>query len=119
LDFEAVLQKLVEKIDGAEGAALVDSDGEAVAWHSITDASRLRLRGAYLAVFVQSCRFLCVQFGLQEMRYVLLGYKGASVVVVDLDQTYFLAVELAGAANVGQALRSLNSAVVDLQQALV
>lgn len=52
---------------GATGAIVLAGDGEAVAWCS-TEGERLRLRGAYAGVLLQSCKKPVASISGQERR---------------------------------------------------
>ena len=104
MQFESILRDLVSSVDGAQGAILVDSDGEAVQWHSEADVDRLRLRAAYLAVLVQAARASLSRLGLGGNVSLRIKYEGAWLLAEDLEQGYFMVLELSPASNLGQAL---------------
>jgi predicted regulator of Ras-like GTPase activity (Roadblock/LC7/MglB family) len=103
--FRATLQKLVESIDGAESAVLVESDGEAVQWFTEGDAEQMRLRVAYVVIAALSCKESIDHIGARKQEPILIEYDGASFLVEDLDKSYFLILELTPEANIAQATK--------------
>lgn len=95
--------KLVSAVKGAEGAIILDEEGEAVQWISRSNEERLRLRAAYLAVVLRASSVLRRQIGLGPMRGLVLCYEGASFVIEELDRGYYVILELGPAANIGEA----------------
>lgn len=118
MPFRAMLESLVSSIEGATGALVLEADGEAVQWHARTDSERLRLRAAYIAVAMQSARASAERLKIGEIGYVVMEYDGASFVLHELDRSYFLALELESAANIGQALHRIQPAVAHLRRAI-
>ena len=103
MPFRAILEKLVEGIDGAESAIIVESDGEGVQWFTEGDPEQLRLRAAYVVIAALSCRESISHLGAKKQEPILIEYDGASFLVEDLDKSYFLILELTPEANIAQA----------------
>jgi predicted regulator of Ras-like GTPase activity (Roadblock/LC7/MglB family) len=104
--FRALLKQLVAGVEGATGAILLESAGEAVQWHSEDEShsDRLRLRSAYVAVMLKNGKALSTRTEMGAVDYVVLQYEGATFVAQVLDKDYFVVVELAAHANIGQAI---------------
>jgi predicted regulator of Ras-like GTPase activity (Roadblock/LC7/MglB family) len=116
--FTAILKELVENVDGAEGAILLEADGEAVQWFSTRDADGLKLRAAYVALTAQSCRDITKQLNLATKDATLIAYDGASFLVNELESDYMVILELNPSANIGKALYKIKSSSVKLQKNL-
>ena len=114
MSIEALLSKLVSDVDGATGAIVLAADGEAVLWHTKLDAERLRLRGAYVAVAVQSYRESPACKTLGALRTLVLEYEGSSFVAEEIDNDCFVVIELAASANIGEAMFRLGPASLRL-----
>jgi predicted regulator of Ras-like GTPase activity (Roadblock/LC7/MglB family) len=114
--FEAILQELVSDVEGATGAILLDADGEAVIWYTPGSSERLRLRAAYIAVAVQSCRLSSARLGIGPVTEMIIQYDGAQLVVKELEEGYFFVLELNSSANLGQALKRVQPAVASLRR---
>jgi predicted regulator of Ras-like GTPase activity (Roadblock/LC7/MglB family) len=114
--FEVTLKKLVVETDGADGAIFLDGEGEAVQWFARTDANLLRLRAAYLAVALQSCRVSVSRLGLGRISHLVLEYQGAWYVIQELTRDYFLVLQMDTTANLAQALDRIEPIVADLRR---
>lgn len=119
VSIESVLSDLVSDVEGATGAIILAADGEAVQWHSTADAEQLRLRGAYIAVAVQTYRESVARKELGAMRELVLEYDGSSFVAREIDNDCFLAIELAASANIGDAMFRLGPAATKLRNELM
>ena len=113
MSFKPVLQELVTKVEGAEGAIFLEVDGEAVEWYAPDNGDRLRLRAAYVAVVLEASRTLAKHLDIGTPRQILLAYDGAKFIVEELGSGYFLALEVNVSANVALA-RYRMQAVVDI-----
>ncbi|HEU4388033.1 MAG TPA: hypothetical protein VFV34_09570 [Blastocatellia bacterium] len=114
--FEATLKKLVVDTDGADGAIFLDAEGEAVQWYARTDADLLRLRAAYLAVALQSCRMSVTRLGLGRIFHLVIEYRSAWYVIQELTRDYFLVLQMDPSANLAQALERIEPIVADLRR---
>lgn len=110
MPFKAILEELVRAVDGAEGAIVVESDGEAVQWYPESSPDLLRLRAAYVALSAQSCQESLANLKLKNIKPMLLQYQGASYLAADLGSGYFLILELNPAANIAQAMNRIHRA---------
>lgn len=119
MPFRRIMQELVESVEGAQGAIFLDKDGEAVQWYPEEEGKRLCLRGAYLAVTVQSCRKSLEKLYLGKIKHLLVEYEDAQFVIEEVDEGYFILLELSPSANLGQALDRIQPTVVKLQQEIM
>lgn len=116
MDFESILKDLVVGVEGATGAIFLDNGGEAVQWYARGDLDLLKLRAAYLAVLVQTCRACCARLNLLNISQTILEYEGAWLITEDVDGSYFVMLELADSANLAKALGRLRMATASLRQ---
>lgn len=114
MPFTAILKELVFRIEGAEGAIVIEADGEAVQWFARGDDELLRLRAAYVALAAQACRDLIKSLGFANEGAMVLRYEGASFVVAELESNYLLILALDARANIGQALAKIQAAAARL-----
>ena len=119
MSIESILSKLVSDVEGATGAIILAADGEAVQWHAKTDGEQLRLRGAYVAVTVQTYRESIARKELGAMRGLVLEYEGSGFVAREIDHDCFIAIELDAAANIGEAMFRLGPAATKLRNELM
>jgi predicted regulator of Ras-like GTPase activity (Roadblock/LC7/MglB family) len=120
MPFRDLLKQLVDRIEGASGAILIESAGEAVQWHIVDEKQeeRLRLRSAYVAVVLQNSRALAKRIEAGQAAYIVLQYDGASFVAQIVERDYFVVVELRPSANIGQAVFYMQPIVEGLRQRL-
>jgi len=118
VSFESILKEMVLAVDGATGAIFLDNAGEAVQWYARGDVDLLKLRGAYLAVVVQTSRSCCARLNLGNMSQTVLEYEGAWLIAEEIDSSYFIMLELVGSANLAKALGRLSLATASLRHEL-
>ena len=120
MPFRALLKQLAEAVEGATGAVLLESAGEAVQWHAVDESrtDRLRLRCAYVAVMLQNGKALAARAELGEVPYVVLQYEGATFVAQTIEKDYFILIELDPVANVGQAMFRMQPVLAVLRREL-
>ena len=104
MPFTAILKELVFAVEGAEGAIVIEADGEAVQWFARGNEELLRLRAAYVALAAQASRNLIKSLGLTNNGAIVIRYENAGFVVAELESSYLLILELDRQANVAQAL---------------
>jgi predicted regulator of Ras-like GTPase activity (Roadblock/LC7/MglB family) len=120
MQFSSLLKDVVSSIEGATGALMLESDGEAVEWHPRPGADRLRLRGAYLALAFERARAASENLGQGErLLSLILEYEGASLIIAHLDPDYSFALELEPGANIGQAFYRIQPVIAKLRRELV
>lgn len=114
--FRALLRELVLSVDGANGAIILDSEGEAVQFWARDNIDRLQLRAAYITVVRQTYRASTSSFELGDVDYMVIEYEGARLVVEELDSDCFIVLELDASANIGQAIHHIQPAVANLRR---
>jgi predicted regulator of Ras-like GTPase activity (Roadblock/LC7/MglB family) len=116
LSIDLLLNNLVESIDGATGAIIVAVDGEAVQWGTSEQNERLRLRSAYVAVVMQTFRAAAARAGLGQLKRLVVGYKGATLIAQEIDDDCCVMLELKASASVSRAVYQMQTAVAVLRQ---
>jgi predicted regulator of Ras-like GTPase activity (Roadblock/LC7/MglB family) len=114
--FDELLDELVARVDGAQGAILLADDGEAVQWRPEQEGDQLRLRGAYITVALKNWRAAAERLNLGSVGPLVLSYDGALLVIEQIEREYFIVLELNAFANLGQALFWLPSTVANLRR---
>ena len=115
LSIDSLLKKLVEQVEGATGAIVLEADGEAVQWYTTGDSDRLRLRSAYLAVVLRASRVPAARAALGDLRSLLLKYDYSCLVVREIESDCFAVLELDPSANLSQALFHLDPIIEELR----
>ena len=112
---DSLLNELVSSLDEATGAIIVAGDGEAVLWGVSEQPERLRLRGAYVAVVMQTFRAAAARAGLGALRHLVVEYDGATVIVQAIDADCFVILELKPNATVGRAVYRMQAVAARLR----
>lgn len=103
--FTELLVDLVGRVDGALGAAFIDSYGEAVQSYSVEgDDDLIDLMGAYQGIAFQTSRAIVGQLDAGAIDYFYTSYEKASFLIKALRQDYFLMLILGPEGNLGQGL---------------
>jgi predicted regulator of Ras-like GTPase activity (Roadblock/LC7/MglB family) len=109
--FTQLLTDLVGRVDGAVGAAFIDSYGEAVQCIAEgADEEYVKLMGAYQGIALGTSRTIVSSLDGGEIDYCFTAYESASFLVKALDHDYFLMVVLAPDANVGKGVYVIRNA---------
>lgn len=109
--FTELLSDLVKNIDGAVGAAFIDSYGEAVQCISAAeDEDYVKLMGAYQGIALGTSRTIVSSLEGGEIDYCFTAYENASFLVKALENDYFLLLVLSPDANVGKGVYVMNGA---------
>jgi predicted regulator of Ras-like GTPase activity (Roadblock/LC7/MglB family) len=106
--FTELLSELVERVDGAIGAAFIDSYGEAVQCVAAGgDEDYIKLMGAYQGIALQTSRAIVKQLEAGAIDYVFTSYDSASFLIKALAHDYFLMLVLPPEANVGKGIYNI------------
>lgn len=107
------LADLVTKVDGAFGAILADSDGEAVTIFSLPDQigencytgdERIKLIGAYQIITLRACAKLALQFNTGSVTHLVCHFDTATILVRALKNDYALMLAMQTSSNIGQGM---------------
>ncbi|HKY03354.1 MAG TPA: roadblock/LC7 domain-containing protein [Blastocatellia bacterium] len=119
MPFRALLEELVTTIDGAEGAILIESDGEGVQWFARGDEGRLKLRAAYAAVVMRNAGEASARLHLGQLARLVLEYEGARLVVEQIEKGYCVVVDLDPSANTAEAIHKLEPVAAVLRREIL
>ena len=103
MPFQALLERLVDSVDGAQGAVMMDASGEVVFEAGDRD-ERHRLIGAYQGIALVRLKNAEERGEIGGIRHLYCRYSAGQVILRPLKDGYYLVVSLAPDANVGQAL---------------
>ena len=112
-----ILEDLVRSVRGAEGALLLDSEGEVVVQAGSRDF-RHRLIGAYQGIALHVARRIGKRHGAGEVASLTCRYAASSLVVRPLKDGYFLVLSVGPAGLVADAERRSDQARTRLDEAL-
>lgn len=102
---------------GAEGALLLDSEGEVVV-QSGTGAFRHRLIGAYQGISLSVARRIGASHGTGALQSMICRYSGASLILRPLKDGYYFVLALAPGGRLADAVRRSESARRRIDQEL-
>ncbi len=127
MDLRLPLAELVTKVNGAFGAILTDSDGEAVSIFALPDQAdespytgkeRLQLIGAYQTITLRSCSRLSQRFNTGTVNYLICRFNSATVLIKALKNNYALMLAMRADSHVGQGMLYLNEIAEIINQDL-
>ncbi len=127
MDLRLPLTELVTKVNGAFGAILTDSDGEAVSVFALPDQTdespytgkeRLQLIGAYHIITLRSCLSLSQRFNTGTVNHLICRFASATVLIKALKNNYALMLAMRADGHVGKGLLYLNEIAEIINQDL-
>jgi predicted regulator of Ras-like GTPase activity (Roadblock/LC7/MglB family) len=101
--YQALLDRLVTTIRGAESALLLDAEGELVVQAGQRD-ERHRLIGAYQGLALSAMKKIAATCDLGGLDYLVRRHAGGSVVLRPLKDGYYLVVAVAPGVSAGPAI---------------
>jgi predicted regulator of Ras-like GTPase activity (Roadblock/LC7/MglB family) len=90
MPFKPLLNALVERVPGAQGAIIADWEGESVDQVGIMDDYDLKLIGAHKGVILHSMRDVVDRLGDDELKEVVITTKQAQTVIMPVTEDYYL-----------------------------
>ena len=119
MDINLLLKDLVNSVDGATGALLLEADGEAIGWYSLTDDNdQLRLRGAYVAVVMRGFREFGPRTSIGKLKRLIIAYENANLIAEEVDLDCWIVLELKPLVSVGPAIHRMQTASDRFRQEL-
>lgn len=109
MPFEAILNSVVENVDGAVAALFVDREGEAVQIVGHLPPYDMKVIGAYQGIFLGQMAAVCsaVEHGRPER--LKLEWERSTILNLAIDEEYYLVLVLREGANEGLAWRALSN----------
>ena len=104
MPFKALLNSLVERVPGAQGAIIADWEGEAVDQVGIMDDYDLKVIGAHKGVILHSMREVVDRLGNDELKEIIITTKQAQTLVLPVTEDYYLVLTLDRSDMLGRAL---------------
>jgi predicted regulator of Ras-like GTPase activity (Roadblock/LC7/MglB family) len=111
-----LLQELVERTDGAQGAILADWEGEAVEHFSCMDDYELKVAGAHKGVILDGFRRVTGRLGGAEPQEIVISTDKTQTLVLPVNNEYFLVLILAPDSLFGRALFEARRCISCLRQ---
>jgi predicted regulator of Ras-like GTPase activity (Roadblock/LC7/MglB family) len=117
MPYQALLDDLVRRVDGAPAALLLDSEGEVVVEAGVRD-ERHRLIGAYQGIALVAARRIVERYQAGTLGLIVCRYASRSVILRPLAHGYYLILALAPQAGLAQGLRHSAETAARLQAEL-
>jgi predicted regulator of Ras-like GTPase activity (Roadblock/LC7/MglB family) len=104
MPFQRLLDELAARVEGFQGALMLDAEGE-VAVESGARDDRHRLIGAYQGIALATAKRTNQRYEAGSIRYITCQYEAARLVLRPLKDGYYLIVSLAPEAPLAPCLR--------------
>ncbi len=104
MPFKNLLNSLVERVPGAQGAILADWEGEAVEQVGIMDDYDLKVIGAHKGVILHNMCEVVDRLGNDELKEIVVTTKQAQTLILPVTRDYYLVLTLDRSDMLGRAL---------------
>lgn len=104
MPFKALLNSLVERVPGAQGAIIADWEGEAIEQVGLMDDYDLKVIGAHKGVILHNMRQVVDRIGNDELKEVVVTTKEAQTLILPVTKEYYLVLTLDRSDMLGRAL---------------
>jgi predicted regulator of Ras-like GTPase activity (Roadblock/LC7/MglB family) len=102
--FKSLLNLLIERVPGAQGAIIADWEGEAVDHVGIMDDYDLKVIGAHKGVILHSMREVVDRLGNDELKEIIITTKQAQTLILPVTKDYYLVLTIDRSDVLGRAL---------------
>ena len=116
MDFKSLLQKVVESVDGAIGAAVIGEDGISIDKFSKQSDFDITAAGAEYSTIISSARKASASFGLGKTNEVLISTEKATMIMMVGGTSYFVTLALNLDGNLGRGRLELKKVIPDLEK---
>ena len=116
MPFKFLLNSLIERVPGAQGAIVADWEGEAVDQVGIMDDYDLKVIGAHKGVILHSMRDVVDRLGDDELKEIIITTKEAQTLVLPVTKDYYLVLTLDRSDMLGRALLEARRCIQALYQ---
>lgn len=104
MPFKALLNSLVERDPGAQGAIIADWEGEAIVQVGLMDDYDLKVIGAHKGVILHNMREVVDRLGNDELKEIVVTTKQAQTLILPVTKEYYLVLTLDRSGMLGRAL---------------
>jgi len=116
MPFKNLLQEMLDRLPGARGAIIADWEGEAVDQVARIDDFEIKVLGAHKGIILSRLREALQRLDGGELEEVLIQYQNAKVLIVPLNEDYFLVLTIDTHEMVGKAAFELRRCAARLRQ---
>jgi len=118
MDFKAVLNEIVNNVDGAIGAGLVGTDGIVIDQVSTKGVFDMSAVGAEYATIIKNAKKASENFGLGKTNEIMISTEKAMMIMMMVSQSYFIAIALELDGNLGRGRLEVKKAIPKLEREL-
>ena len=104
MPFKPLLKNLLDRVPGAQGAIIVDWEGEAVDQVGSMEEYDLKVIGAHKGVILANMREVVGRSGNDEIKEIVITTQRSQTLVLPVTQDYFLVLTLDRSDVLGKAL---------------
>lgn len=90
MPFKEILENMLTKLPGAEGAIIADWEGEAVDFVSRIDDFEIKILGAHKGIILTRLRDALERLDGAEIEEVLICFAHTRVLITPLNEDYFM-----------------------------
>ena len=116
MPFKTLLNTLVERVPGAQGAIIADWEGEAVDQVGVMDDYELKIIGAHKGVVLHNMREVVDRLGNDDLKEIVITTKLTQTVIMPVTEHYYLVLTLDRSDMLGRALMETRRCVKALYQ---
>ncbi|RLB61848.1 MAG: roadblock/LC7 domain-containing protein [Deltaproteobacteria bacterium] len=116
MPFKSLLNLLVERVPGAQGAIIADWEGEAVDQVGIMDDYDLKVIGAHKGVILHNMREVVDRLGDDELKEIVVTTKEGQTLILPVTKDYYLVLTLDRSDMLGRALLEARRCIQALYQ---
>lgn len=116
MPFKSLLNLLVERVPGAQGAIIADWEGEAVDQVGIMDEYDLKVIGAHKGVILHNMREVVDRLGNDELKEIVVTTEQGQTLILPVTKDYYLVLTLDRSDMLGRALLEARRCIQALYQ---
>lgn len=112
MPFKTILKQLVERVPGAQGAILLDWEGEAVDQYAVLSDYDIKFIGAHMGIILYNLnRRLREELGDEDVRGVTIDLDNKRFAIYPVDKDYLAVLVLSPDAVLGMIRHEIETAV--------
>ena len=119
MPFKALLNALVERVPGAQGAIIADWEGESVDQVGIMDDYDLKVIGAHKGVILHSMREVVDRLGNDDLREIVVTTRQTQTLILPVTKEYYLVLILDRSDMLGRALLEARRCILAVHKEIV
>ena len=119
MPFKALLNALVKRVPGAQGAIIADWEGESVDQVGIMDDYDLKVIGAHKGVILHSMREVVDRLGDDDLREIVVTTRQTQTLILPVTKEYYLVLILDRSDMLGRALLEARRCILALHKEIV